>query len=93
MKTKLNSKPFVKVVHGEYVENPTCSMCGSRIKHEWLAGDYTLLICQSAECYDKWTALKEDERIAYRNGLMKTKIDNAVSEVMSIFLGKKEDKN
>ena len=41
-----------RVKHGEYIKNPKCVKCGKDVSHEWLGGDYTLIVC-SAECIRK----------------------------------------
>lgn len=43
----------IKVIHGNYVEKPKCKVCGTDVKHEWLGGDYTLIICDKKECYEQ----------------------------------------
>lgn len=53
MSTK-NTTKNIKVIHGKYVENPKCKICGKELTHEWLDGDYSLLLCDSKECFDKY---------------------------------------
>jgi hypothetical protein len=50
---KMGKKPKkIKVIHGTFIENPKCKICGCDIPHEWLAGDYTLLMCAKKECWE-----------------------------------------
>jgi len=77
----MNNK-FNHIYTNTYIENPTCSICGSRISHEWLAGDYTMLVCSKEECFDEWSLKRlEDQR--------KHRLQNAVNEVLQILEGKK----
>lgn len=43
----------VKPVQGTYVKNPKCEVCKVHLTHEWLDGDYTLLLCSKKECWNK----------------------------------------
>jgi len=43
-----------KVKHGVFIENPKCEICNTNISHEWLDGDYTVLICDKKECWDEF---------------------------------------
>lgn len=43
----------IKVKHGPFVENPKCKFCKTEISHEWLNGDYSLLVCDNKKCLDK----------------------------------------
>ena len=45
-----------KIIHGPFVENPKCQICKIDISHEWLDGDYSLLMCDKKEC---WNALRD----------------------------------
>lgn len=74
-----NTKYFVQ--HGEYQEHPTCSICGSRITHEWLAGDYTMLVCEKRECFDEWSLKRLENQRTNR-------LQAAVNEVLDILKGK-----
>ena len=40
-----------KLKHGPFVENPTCQICSNPIDHNWLDGDYTILICCNTNCW------------------------------------------
>jgi len=40
----------IKVIHGTYIEYPKCIICSGDITHEYLGGDYTLLICADIVC-------------------------------------------
>ena len=52
------------VKKGPYTENPKCVVCGSSIRHEWLNGDYSLLLCEDPRCLDVYAdATKEDRKI------------------------------
>ena len=42
----------IKVIHGTFIEEPKCKICNVDIPHEWLGGDYTLLMCDKKECWD-----------------------------------------
>lgn len=46
-------KSEIKVIHGTLVEEPKCKICNTDLSHEWLGGDYTLLVCDKLECLDK----------------------------------------
>ncbi len=61
-----NKKLKPENIKGTYVENPTCSMCGARLKHEWLAGDYSMLICKDEKCWDKWGAQRLEIQQSFR---------------------------
>lgn len=43
----------IKVIHGTFVEEPKCKICNVDIPHEWLGGDYSLLMCCKKECWDE----------------------------------------
>jgi len=43
----------IKVIHGTFVEEPKCKICNTDIPHEWLGGDYTLLMCDKKEYWDE----------------------------------------
>ena len=43
-----------KVTQEAFIKNPKCKMCGNKIDHKWLDGDYSLLIC-SKKCLNKYT--------------------------------------
>ena len=43
----------IKVIHGPFVEEPKCIICNADIPHEWLGGDYSLLLCDKKECLDE----------------------------------------
>ncbi len=75
-----------KVVHGQFVENPQCCMCGAKIEHEWLAGDYTMLICASQECWNKWENQRVEDQTKYR-------LDKAIAETLAVFNAGKKIKN
>lgn len=47
----------IKVVHGNYTKEPKCKICNTDLSHEWLNGDYTLLVCDSSICLDKMYAM------------------------------------
>ncbi len=49
--TKKKKNP--KLIHGAYIDNPKCQICGNNISHEYLDGDYSLLMCENTECWDK----------------------------------------
>ena len=34
-----------KVIHGPYIANPKCCICGNDVPHEVLGGDYTVVFC------------------------------------------------
>lgn len=40
---------------GWYVKNPKCEICKTDLTHEWLDGDYSLLICDKKVCYKKFS--------------------------------------
>lgn len=48
-----------QVKHGVFEEYPKCKICNCSITHEWLDGDYSLLMCGKKECWDK---LEEQDR-------------------------------
>jgi hypothetical protein len=75
--------PKHKVIHGEYIEKPTCSVCGSRISHEWLAGDYTMLVCQKEQCVELWGVQHTERK-------QKKKLETLLTEVFAIFQGNKK---
>jgi hypothetical protein len=72
-----------KVLHGQFIEHPVCSMCNTPLTHEWLDGDYTMLICKEQKCWDKWEAQRVEAQVRYR-------IDKTVDETLKILQGKKE---
>lgn len=43
----------IKVIHGTFIEEPKCKICNVDLTHEWLGGDYTLLMCDKKECWDE----------------------------------------
>lgn len=43
----------IKVIYGTFVEEPKCKICNIDISHEWLGGDYTLLMCDKKDCWDE----------------------------------------
>ena len=43
----------IKVIHGTFVEELKCKICNVDLTHEWLGGDYTLLMCEKKECWDE----------------------------------------
>ncbi len=43
----------IKIIHETFVEEPKCKICNVDITHEWLDGDYTLLMCDKIECWDE----------------------------------------
>lgn len=49
----------IKVIHGTFVEEPKCKICNVDIPHEWLGGDYTLLMCGKKECWDELNKRRE----------------------------------
>lgn len=56
--TKPSNQPVlrrskIKVIHGTFVEEPKCEICDDDLTHEWLGGDYTLLMCEKKECSDE----------------------------------------
>ncbi len=51
----------IKVIHGTFVEEPKCKICETDISHEWLDGDYSLLMCDKKECWDELN--KRHERL------------------------------
>lgn len=50
----------IKVIHGTFIEEPKCKICDADLTHEWLGGDYTLLMCDKKECWDELN--KRDKR-------------------------------
>ncbi len=38
------------IKHGTYIEDPKCKVCGCDVSHEWLAGDYSLIVCEKPKC-------------------------------------------
>ena len=43
----------IKVIRGTFIEEPKCKICNVDLTHEWLGGDYTLLMCGKKECWDE----------------------------------------
>jgi hypothetical protein len=49
----MKQKKGTRIIHGTFVEEPKCKICNVDITHEWLDGDYSLLMCGEKECWDK----------------------------------------
>jgi len=43
----------IKVKHGMFVKEPKCKICKITLTHDWLGGDYTLLMCDDKNCWEK----------------------------------------
>ena len=41
-------------VQGHYVEHPKCLICEDPISHEWLDGNYEVLLCPKKSCWEKF---------------------------------------
>lgn len=39
------------VKHGPFVKEPKCVICNTDLKHSWLDGDYSLLLCENENCW------------------------------------------
>lgn len=39
-----------RVINGSYIENPACDICAETLSHDWIDGDYTVLVCNKNEC-------------------------------------------
>lgn len=50
------------IKHGVFIENPKCKICGDNITHEWLDGDYSLLMCGKDECWEKLDNLEKQNK-------------------------------
>jgi hypothetical protein len=50
------------VLHGQFIENPKCCVCQTPISHEWLAGDYTMLVCESEKCFQGYLSIQRTKR-------------------------------
>jgi hypothetical protein len=48
-----------KGIHGTYIKEPKCKICNVDLTHEWLGGDYTLLICENKQCWDELNKQKK----------------------------------
>jgi len=44
----------IKVKHGDFVDDPVCEICQTPISHDWLAGDYTMLVCEKEQCFQTY---------------------------------------
>lgn len=73
-----------KVVHGQFIEHPVCTVCQTPLSHEWLDGDYTLLLCSDQKCWDKWEAWRVEAQSRLR-------LAKAIEETTKFLLSKKED--
>lgn len=47
---KLLVQDEINVKYGIFIKNPKCCICNVSLTHEWLDGDYTLLLCGNKEC-------------------------------------------
>ncbi len=48
----------IKIKHGPFIKEPKCQICGVDLTHEWLDGDYTLLMCDKEECWGELNKTK-----------------------------------
>lgn len=35
------------------LQDPKCKICGIDLTHDWLDGDYSLLLCDKKDCWDE----------------------------------------
>jgi len=52
-------KKSINVKYGSFIKEPKCEIFDTDLTHEWLGGDYTLLLCESPICLDKLKEKRE----------------------------------
>lgn len=72
-----------KVVHGQFIEHPECCICKTSLSHEWLDGDYTMLLCSKQKCWDEWEAQRVEAQT-------RSRLAKAIDETTKILRGQKE---